>query len=145
MAMASDGKQVELWKRVVGVGGGLIAIGSPLLIASRARTSPGHLEAYGLAALIGGLALILLGLAYAFWQQHEWKRPPKLPRGLTCSHYPLQYEPKLHPNHPHIQELAIGVRKPSHPPDFRIFCSAPIRKFEGFLMTTSCQKPSRAT
>lgn len=130
----ADAKQLELWKTVATLGGGLIVAGTSVLLASANRPA-GHLEAYGLGLLIGGLLLVLLGLTYAFWQQYEWRRPPRLSRGLVCHHYPLHYNPTKFPNHPHAQELAIGVLRRIYPPDFRIVCSAPIRKLEVGLIT----------
>lgn len=86
-AMAAEGK-LDLWKTVVAIGGGLIAVGASLMGA--------HLDRYGLPILIGGLVLVLLGLALAFEQQHEWRRPPRLPRGADCSHFPLP-GPRIRP------------------------------------------------
>lgn len=138
--MASDGKQVELWKAVVTIGGLLTGGGLSILLATRTSTG-GNLETYGLVFLIGGLSLVALGLLYAFWQQHEWKRPPKLPRGLSCHHFPLGFNPDLFPHHPHFQDLAIGIDRRLYPPDFRIVCSAPIRELAGSLTTIAFTGP----
>jgi hypothetical protein len=122
--MAAEGK-LDLWKTVVAIGGGLIAVGASLMGA--------HLDRYGLPVLIGGLVLVLLGLALAFEQQHEWRRPPRLPRGADCSHFPLHVDPYRFPPHPHFQELSVGLRRAVYPPDFRVICSAPILKIEANL------------
>lgn len=130
--MAADGKQLDLWKTVVSVGVAMSAAGVSLLLAS--RNSPGNVETYGLILLVGGLALVVLGLVYAFWLQSEWRRPPRLVRGLRCSHYPTGHDPSKFPNHPYWQDLAIGVHRQIYPPDFRVICNAPILKIEGTLV-----------
>jgi len=133
--MAADGKQgVELWKAVVGLGSALTVAGLSVLYTMARTPSETRLEAYGLTLVIGGLALIVLGLVYAFRQQHEWRRPPKLPRGMTCRSYQLKVDSRRFPNEPHFQDLYIPVHRRFSTPAFRVTCSAPLRKIEGNLI-----------
>jgi hypothetical protein len=135
LRVADAKQQLELWKTVATLGGVMILAGTPVLIAAANRTPGGKLEAYGLSLLIGGLLLIGLGLSYAFWQQHEWRRPPTLPRGLSCTHFPLRHDPVGHPENPHAQELVISVQRRIYPPDIRVVCSTRIRRIEATVLT----------
>jgi hypothetical protein len=130
----ADGKQIELWKTVVTVGVAMTAAGVSVLLASASHAPNGRLELYGVVLLVGGLTLALLGLAYAFWQQNEWKRPPRLGRGMSCASYPVNYKSDAQlPSH--SQELDIGMHLPlKYPIEFLIVCSAPILHYAGQLI-----------
>jgi hypothetical protein len=139
-------QQVELWKTVVTIGGVVFGAGASLLITVANRgISGGDLEIYGRVLVVGGLLLILLGLAYALRQQGEWRRPPKLPKGFTCTHFPVSNYPDRFPQTPYVQELVIGIRRRTYPPDLRVICSAPIRNMEAKITTIPPTETRSAT
>jgi hypothetical protein len=130
----ADGKH-ELWKTVVGLGVALSVAGFSALVAAINRApANGRLEFYAVVGMVSGLTLVLLGLAYAFWQQNEWKRPPKLGHGMSCASYPVNYKSDAQLP-PYSQELDIGMRLSlKYPIEFLVVCSAPILHYAGQLI-----------
>lgn len=126
----------ELWKTVVTIGSGIGLASIPLLTAVVTRSIDGRFELYGLTLLAGGLIIVLSGLSYAFWQQSEWKRPPRLGWGMSCSSYPVNFKTDAQlPSY--SQQLDIAVRrKLRYPIEFLVVCSAPILHYAGQLLAT---------
>lgn len=112
-----------LWKAVAATATTALVIGASMMIA--------HLEPYGLTVVVGGFALLLLGFLYALRERQEWKRPPRVPRGLRVSHFPLGYDPKRFPGHPHYQDVDIFFPSGCDSPILRVFCSSSIIEIDG--------------
>jgi len=123
--MAGEGKEVDLWKVVAGFGGATFALGAQMMVAGVAPE--------GIILVIGGLALFALAILWAMWERYEWRRPPRLPRALTCSHYPREYFPDL-PGHPYSQHLSLGVERTIYPPDIRVECSGAVLRIEAAVI-----------
>lgn len=127
--MASEKVGIDLWKVVVGLGAAIFAAGVQLMANG--------VEPYGLVLLAGGLLLVLLGITYAAWERHEWKRPPRLPRSLRCLSFPTTHAPSVRPGHPYGQHLALRVERPIPHPRLRVICSAPLRRIDVWMHDAS--------
>lgn len=132
--MAADSRQIDLWRTVLPLAGAIVLASIPLFVTG-ATLHKDNLEYYGLCLLIGGLVLAGCVVILALRQQQEWRRPPSLPWGSSCGHYPMGIDPEKSPKFPHYQEIVLGFRRRSiYPPDFRITCSAPIRWIEASII-----------